>query len=424
MSVCQTWLPLLLWLTLAAAVAADARNEWSAVLDDVVLIVKTGHEVIEERLRPLLEGDTQLRYFKNILVASNDASAWRGANVSVFDAVSNMSFVLRAHELLEKKPLIYAGFLARTPAHVRKRTPGQKTKGWFGDQHKNLPAFRHAMQLYPNAKWYFMTDDDTYVSARNLAAFVVKTADTPGGIYAGNIMGCACCGEGQNERYRRLSFAHGGSGILLSRTACTRMVAMLDACIFRFSYCWAGDIQVAVCLLGLEPPIYVQQLAGSHSEPPGVTLSGSHGHWCEAPITFHHLTPLQYLGISALEDAHWRTHATPFLLGAVVDQFFLAPLAVNRTVSQHQNGTVTCIGNTTDDGATLFAPVRLPVTADANEQLRLCTQSCTKEPACMAFLLSTSNRSCTLRQSVTAHVHAAALSFCYLGSRIKARFVC
>ena len=414
---------LLLWLTLATVVAAGAPDAWSAALDDVVLIVKTGHEVIEERLRPLLERGTQLRYFKNIVVASNGARAWPGANVSVFDAVANMSFVLRAHELVQAEPLQYADFLARAPAQVRKRTPGQKTKGWFGDQHKNLPAFRRAMQLYPQAKWYFMIDDDTYVSARNLAAFVAKTPDTANGIYSGNIMGCACCGAGQNERYRQVLFAHGGSGILLSHTACARMVAMLDACIYRFSYCWAGDIQVAVCLLGLEPPIRVQQLPGSHSEPPGITLSGSRGRWCEAPTTFHHLSASHYLLLSALEDAHWRTHKS-FLLGAVVDQFFLAPLAANRTVSRYQNSTLVCIGNATDDGATLLAPVRLPTTADADEQLRLCTQTCTNEPACVAFLLCTSNSTCTLRQSITVRVRAARASFCYLRPRIATRFLC
>jgi len=40
--------------------------------------------------------------------------------------------------------------------------------GWQLDVYKNIPAFKLLYDTYPNAKWYMMVDDDTYVFLSNL----------------------------------------------------------------------------------------------------------------------------------------------------------------------------------------------------------------------------------------------------------------
>ena len=43
-------------------------------------------------------------------------------------------------------------------------------------------------------------------------------------------------------------FAHGGSGILLSKAAMRLMMRNIDTCIEKYKDCWAGDVRVALCL--------------------------------------------------------------------------------------------------------------------------------------------------------------------------------
>lgn len=44
--------------------------------------------------------------------------------------------------------------------------------GWKTDAHKNLPGFRILREKFPDAKWYIMLDDDTYLLKNNLAHFL------------------------------------------------------------------------------------------------------------------------------------------------------------------------------------------------------------------------------------------------------------
>jgi hypothetical protein len=41
--------------------------------------------------------------------------------------------------------------------------PNQSSLGWKNDANKNLPGIRELYLRWPNAKWYIMVDDDTYV---------------------------------------------------------------------------------------------------------------------------------------------------------------------------------------------------------------------------------------------------------------------
>ena len=41
--------------------------------------------------------------------------------------------------------------------------------GWKTDAHKNLPGFQILNEKFPNAKWYIMIDDDTYLFKHHLS---------------------------------------------------------------------------------------------------------------------------------------------------------------------------------------------------------------------------------------------------------------
>ena len=43
-------------------------------------------------------------------------------------------------------------------------------------------------------------------------------------------------------------FAHGGSGIVISRGAMIEMMKIHESCILKYKDCFAGDIRTALCL--------------------------------------------------------------------------------------------------------------------------------------------------------------------------------
>jgi hypothetical protein len=51
--------------------------------------------------------------------------------------------------------------------------PDKQSLGWMMDAHKNLPALEYLSAHYPNAQWYLLIDDDTYVFKENLLNFLI-----------------------------------------------------------------------------------------------------------------------------------------------------------------------------------------------------------------------------------------------------------
>jgi hypothetical protein len=124
----------------------------------------------------------------------------------------------------------------------------KKSLGWKSDAHKNLPGFKLLYDAHPNADWFIMLDDDTFMLFENLVDYLDENFPDPDAqIYLGNpnrFIGC----DGVTKMGKGPGFAHGGSGIVLSRGAMRVLVANIDACISRYKTCWAGDVRTALCL--------------------------------------------------------------------------------------------------------------------------------------------------------------------------------
>jgi hypothetical protein len=110
------------------------------------------------------------------------------------------------------------------------------SKGWQRDAHKNLPGFRKLVTKYPDADWYIMIDDDTYLFVDGLHAYLstLKPTDMHYLGVANVFTGC----DGIREFGKGPYFAHGGSGIVISKAAMTRMMRGLDNCIIKYKDCW------------------------------------------------------------------------------------------------------------------------------------------------------------------------------------------
>nr|KAJ3404280.1 hypothetical protein HK105_003929 [Polyrhizophydium stewartii] len=175
-------------------------------------------------------------------------------------------------------------------------TVDESTLGWQADAHKNLPGFRELFSRFPDADWFVMIDDDTFMFMDNLQRSLAHL-DPDGEHYIGSrtmFFGC----DGVTRMGDGPGFAHGGSGIVLSRGAIKRLVDGVDACIVKYKDCWAGDVRVGLCLRDLG--ISLTDPRGFHHDPP------SRGFWfppdaCFRPVSFHHLLPQQMQRLADLE---------------------------------------------------------------------------------------------------------------------------
>jgi hypothetical protein len=159
---------------------------------------------------------------------------------------------------------------------------------------------------YPGKDWYFMIDDDTYLMMENMH-WLLSQKDPTIPYYFGSPTVFAGCdnvkhfGDGP-------AFAHGGSGIVMSRAAVEIMLLnppgkqSLDECIWRYRDCWAGDIRLALCFRDMG--VLITNPFG----PEG--LNAGTPHWsswkygkdpCHRPFTFHHLTGATMLKIYQAE---------------------------------------------------------------------------------------------------------------------------
>lgn len=181
---------------------------------DVVLIMKTGL-MVAKRL------DKQLTTFAN-----ND-SFWSAGNVMV---ASDARFRVRQYELddvlaglLDNKKiadseqfkpyfvqqeLLGAGFDPLADDAQSHVPAGTNNEGWQMDAFKPMPALQLAYNRFPDAKWFFLIDDDTYVHTHNFLHWL-DMLDPDIDHWTGGLVPLQF-------------FVHGGGGTVLSRGAMRR----------------------------------------------------------------------------------------------------------------------------------------------------------------------------------------------------------
>lgn len=152
--------------------------------------------------------------------------------------------------------------------------------------------FVRLYEKYPNAKWFIMIDDDTFLLLPNLNILLEQFSPDEEHYFGSDTMFKGCdnvqnFGEGPSFAHGKENCQHaGGSGIVISSGAMKKMYQNADACIKKYKDCWAGDVRTALCLRDLG--ILLKGKKHFNKEPPNAEF------WyptdpCERPITFHHL---------------------------------------------------------------------------------------------------------------------------------------
>lgn len=207
---------------------------WDEVKDDVAIAVKTGHEVAGVRLADLKGFGwwSVGRDVPNVLVVGDvDVPEWNVVGVKGYAA-----------DLLN----------GSRPEHWFDKA------GWRGDKDKNLPALHMLRSKFPGKKWYLLLDDDTYIFLDNFARYIKAPGMDDKPVYTGKVFFISNCGGFAHDGSHRTdktqpkgTFAHGGSGIVINHKAMELVFPSLPSCIRQFSSCWAGDMQVGLCMRGV-----------------------------------------------------------------------------------------------------------------------------------------------------------------------------
>jgi hypothetical protein len=288
--------------------------------DNVLVVLKTGATEIYEKLPTHFV--TLFKCTPHYMVFSDLAQDY--ADFPIRDAIAPVSKQLREeHEDFR----IYM----KLQQYQREGQDMSKLKGengWNLDKWKFLPMIFEAIEAAPpQIEWFVVMEADTSVSWTNLLQSL-KTMDSSAPYYLGS----------QNT-IGDTTFAHGGSGIILSRRAAKQLQEKREE-EGREAYNkrWedetaascCGDEILARALLEANVPL---TLAWPLIQGETIaTVDFTKNHWCTPPITWHHVTPLEI-------DTLWQFQAdwtddhgwnTPYLYRDIFAHFIDRHISVTR----------------------------------------------------------------------------------------------
>lgn len=248
----------------------------SHLLKDIQPVLKTGHGVLETRVRPQLQSVSAC--LVNLLIMSDTEEQFEGHRI--IDVIEDIPPSLRDNE--KQLDIWRSGAIANGTA--------DKRAAWRLDKFKFLPMISRSWRTRPDRKWYVFYEADTYIVWDNLFRMLEHfDPDEP------HYFGSPTPGR------QGTSFANGGPGYILSREAMRRLVQedwdtetgaylgskLTERCWDDVRHNCCGDSVLAwalilqnVTLSGLFPMM-------TPHPPHGVPFSGSKKHWCQPVLTMH-----------------------------------------------------------------------------------------------------------------------------------------
>lgn len=289
--------------------------------DKVMVMLKTGATELYQKLPTHFV--TTLKCVPNFMIFSDLEQTF--GDVKIYDAIAPVSKKIRQ----EHEDFKLYRELAKWQREGQDMSKLKGDSGWNLDKWKFMPMLHKTFETASDdIEWFVMIEADTSLSWLNLLLWLQKMDPTkPYYIGAQNLIGDT-------------TFAHGGSGIVISRKAAD----ILEAARYNsgkevYDQAWetrtanscCGDEIVALAFLAVDIP-----LTPGWPLIQGETISTvdfSEHHWCTPPITWHHVTPIEVDSYWQFQ-LDWAAHhswATPYLYRDIFAHFLAQHVSVNRT---------------------------------------------------------------------------------------------
>jgi hypothetical protein len=252
---------------------------------NVVVSIKTGASEAAEKLPAQMQ--TTLRCAKNVFFFSDLEQDVRQYHLhdalgtisaSVVDNNPDFNFYRKQYELWRSDKNISALKGAKNP-----ESPNDLA-AWTLDKYKNVHILEKTWALKPDIDWYVFIDADTYVFWSNLLLWLDTMDPTKKSYFGSEVI---ISGE---------RFAHGGTGIVLSKAAMYEIAVTHNGTAAR----WDPKIHEQCCgdlVLGLALKEYGTELQDVWPLMSGETPAtmpfgpGTPEYLCRPALTMHHLTP-------------------------------------------------------------------------------------------------------------------------------------
>lgn len=262
--------------------SSDRRCDAFSNSTDSLVIVKTGANEIYDKLPTQLL--TTLRCYQDLLIFS-DLDQFLGP-YHVHDALDNVTEAAALHNpIFDYYRTLQEYQKFGQDIGLLKSTTGQAA--WNLDKYKFLHMLEKSWQMKPGRKWYIFIEADTYLVRSNLQLWLERL-DPSEPLYLGSPTHVS--GD---------TFAHGGSGIILSRAAMSKFVqgdpgvgARYDEAVSHEAF---GDYVLMKALRekGVKfssrwPMLQAEKPA---TIPFGPGPDNGVRHWCQPIVTMHHITP-------------------------------------------------------------------------------------------------------------------------------------
>lgn len=334
---------------------------------NVMVLLKTGATELYQKLPThFLTTFTCVPHF---MIFSDLAQQF--GEVDVHDAIAPVSWVYREHhwdfELYRKLQHYHAE--GQDMGHLK------GDGGWNLDKWKFLPMLHQAFESAPeHIDWFVVMEADTSLAWGNLLRWL-KTMNPQKPYYLGaqNVIGST-------------TFAHGGSGFIISRKAADTLEDVRYAKGKQaFDEGWEEALSTSCC--GDEVIARTLAEVGVELTPAwpiiqGETVSSidwTSNHWCRPAISWHHVTPIEIDSLWQFQ-AGWveeRGWEEPFLHRDVFEHFVEHHLSVNRTAWDNLSHDIRLVAThlATDDDTPLLEEYEQAAT----ESQDACAEACIRE---------------------------------------------
>lgn len=368
-------------------------------MDDVLVIVKTGATDAQEKIPVQLR--TGLQCVPHSVIFSDYDEKING--VQVYDVLKNVT-----EETQQKQPEfeLYRKLQQNGREGLTKEDWGDDANGPYGktnnpgwklDKWKFLPMTDGALEVKPDAKWFIFIESDTYIVWQNLVNWLAHLDHTRS-YYLGSPM-----------QIDEMLFGYGGSGVILSSKAMSRLHAhraeAQDELEQMTANEWAGDCVLARALEATHiyltwawpmmmtmPPWEVDHFSETYAKQP----------WCFPVISYHHMSPEDMETVWQFERSWFRSGKNALLLHADIYR----ELVHNGTLSYREDW------DNLSGAEIIFEEPTIP-------SLEACADACTQNRDCLQYTYNHSQQSCKHSATTLTGLKSSGVSSGWITHRVK-----